>query len=280
MQSDLSMTNPRAMQQLEDADDCACTENVGMGERMLSIAGGSALLFAGLSRRGLGGWMAMVGGAGLLYRGITGNCQMYQMLGLNTAVEHHDRVGVRAQHGQKVEHTIRVSRKPRELYDYWRSLNNLPRVMEHLESVTPIDARRSKWVAHGPLNQPLEWEAEIINDEPGELIAWRSLPGSQVDTAGSVHFCELPNGEGTDVHVSLKYDPPGGKSVAALADMLGQGLEHQLQNDLETFKQHMEDGSRQSGTERQQQREESVSRARAGQTGSTSPQSSGFSSID
>ena len=75
-----------------------------------------------------------------------------------------------------------------DVYAFWRTLDNLPRVMEHLESVTVLDGRRSRWVAAAPLGTTVEWDAEIINEVPDKVIGWRSVPGSTVATAGSVNF--------------------------------------------------------------------------------------------
>ncbi|MEX0702003.1 MAG: SRPBCC family protein [Planctomycetales bacterium] len=216
--------------------------NVGDSERLWSLAAGGGLLVYGLFGRSLKSLAALAAGGALIHRGWSGRCMVYEQLGLNTAVEHHGRIGVRAQHGRKVTLSLHVDREPRELYDFWRRLENLPRVMRHLESVSKIDEDRSHWVARAPLGYTLEWDAEIITDGPGEIIAWRSLPGSQVDTAGSVRFERPAFGEGCELSLSLKYDPPGGKVVAALADLLGQGLEQELLEDLREFKQMMEAG--------------------------------------
>ena len=95
-------------------------------------------------------------------------------------------------------------RKPvPEVYAFWRDLENLPRFMIHLRSVRMIDQRRSHWIAEGPSGKIVEWDAEIVTDQPNQVISWRSLDGADVDTTGSVHFKELPHGRGTEVRVSL-----------------------------------------------------------------------------
>jgi uncharacterized membrane protein len=87
----------------------------------------------------------------------------------------------------------------------------------------------------------VQWDAEIHNEREGRMIAWRSIPGSQIDTAGSVHFQPDTLG-GTEVRVSLKYDPPAGKVGASIAGLLGADPEKQLGEDLRRFKQIMEAG--------------------------------------
>jgi uncharacterized membrane protein len=160
-------------------------------------------------------------------------------LGIDTA-EHNRVTAVPAQQGEKVEKTILVHRTPDDLYRYWRKLENLPRIMNNLKQVEQRDAQQSHWIAKGPLGKELEWDAEIHNERANELIAWRSLPGGDIETAGSVHF--KPAGEMgyTEVTLSMKYNPPAGKVGAQLANWFCDGLEQKLDEDLERFKQVME----------------------------------------
>jgi uncharacterized membrane protein len=217
------------------------TVNVGDGERALSALGGSALALYGLTRGTLGGLaLAAVGGA-LLYRGLSGHCDCYAALGISTAEKRGKRSSIPAGHGVRVDKTITINRPASELYDYWRNLSNLPRFMRHLESVTE-EGNRSQWVAKAPLGTSVSWDAEIITERANELIGWRSLPGSTVDTAGSVHFKPTADGRWSEVRVELKYDPPAGQVGAALANWLGEAPEQEIEEDLTTFKRMMEAG--------------------------------------
>ena len=136
----------------------------------------------------------------------------------------------------KVERAIAVNRTPEDLYRFWRHVENLPEVMSHLERVEVIGGDRSRWIAKGPLGSRVAWEAEVFNDREPELIAWRSLPGSQIETAGSVRFKPLGHDRGTAVVVSLKYNPPAGNIGAAVASLLGSGLEQELEEYLRRFR--------------------------------------------
>ena len=168
--------------------------------RMISGAAGGALLLMGLRKRGvLGLGMAAVGGY-LAYRAATGNDPVMAAAGLSG--------NAAAAKPIFVEHSVVIDRPAQDVYDFWRKLDNLPQIMSHLESVTALDEKRSRWVAKAPLGTHVEWEAEIVNDKPGQRIGWHSLPGATVDNAGSVQFESLPNG-GTRVHVALSYRPPG-----------------------------------------------------------------------
>jgi uncharacterized membrane protein len=174
---------------------------------------------------------------------MTGHCNLFEALGLDTAQRPRGpATSVPAGQGIKVERSFTINCPAAELYRYWRNFENLPRFMSHLESVKVLSEKRSHWVARGPLGARLEWDAELINERPNELIAWRSLEGSEVDTAGSVHFTEAPGRRGTELRVILKYDPPGGKLGAGIARLFGEAPKQQIQEDLRRFKQVMETG--------------------------------------
>jgi uncharacterized membrane protein len=218
-------------------------QNVADLERWLSVIAGSALAAYGLKRRSIAGLaVAAVGGA-LVHRGATGHCMVYESLGVSTAGElQGDQVSVPYGKGIRVEKAMTINASAERLYTFWRDFENLPRFMKNLESVNVVDAKRSHWVADGPMGIKAEWEAEIINEIPNELIGWRSVEGSRVDNAGSVHFTPAPGGRGTEVKIVLRYDPPGGVFGAAVSKIFGEDPDHQVQEDLRRFKQLIETG--------------------------------------
>jgi uncharacterized membrane protein len=144
--------------------------------------------------------------------------------------------------GARAERTVTIMRPPEDLYARWRDLARLPEVMAHLESVTSIDERRSRWVARGPAGTRIEWQAEITADEPGRLIAWRSVEGSDIENAGSVRFTPAPGGRGTEVKVLLSYELPAGRLGEAEATLIGESGDQDVREDLRRFKQLMEIG--------------------------------------
>jgi uncharacterized membrane protein len=214
--------------------------NVGTAERWFSLAGGVLLSAYGLRRSDLLGFGCAVAGGGLILRGVTGHCSAYEALGVDTSEHHSPATSVPATRGIRVVEEIDIDRSPEEVYRIWHDFEELPRFMKHLKAVTVQD-HRSHWTAQAPAGASVAWDAEIINDEPYRLIAWRSLPGSQVATAGSVHFTRSPSG-GTRVRVELKYDPPAGKAGSWLAWLFGEEPSVQIRNDLQRFKQLMEVG--------------------------------------
>jgi len=215
--------------------------NVSETERLISLVAGGALAVFGLSRRSLPGFVVAALGGGLVCRGMTGHCNVYQALGVNTA-DHSPQASIPAGHGAKVEESITINKSPEELFRFWRDLTNLSRFMSHVKSVTTTGVNLSHWVVEGPFGN-VEWDAEIITEKPNELIGWKSLQGSTVDTAGSVHFQKAPGDRGTEVKVSLKYNPPGGQVGAAVAWLLGLDPKQLVRDDLRRFKQLMETGT-------------------------------------
>jgi uncharacterized membrane protein len=221
--------------------------NVSQIERFASVIGGSGMVAYGLTKRnGAGLGLAALGGA-LLWRGVSGHCNLYEAFGINTAERGYEKGtgsvdGVPYELGVRVDENIEIRKQPDELYRFWRNLENLPRFMNHLESVRAIDDRISHWVARGPAGFNVEWDAEIVNDIENELIGWRSLKGSQVDNGGSVRFEPMAGG-GTMLQVSLQYNPPAGFVGAKIARMFGGAPEKTIAEDLQRFKELMETGN-------------------------------------
>jgi uncharacterized membrane protein len=214
--------------------------NVGRTERLVSGLAAAAVAVVGLRRKRLRPFLLPVAGS-LFTRAVTGRCAVNRALGRNSALT--DRVSPVASvprgQGIKVERSVVVSRPAQELYSFWRNFENLPRFMDHLESVTVIDENRSHWVAKAPVGTRVEWNAIVHNEIDNELIAWRSLPGAEVNNAGSVHFTPIGESQ-TEVRVVLSYDPPAGKLGAAVAKLLGEEPSQQVEDDLRRFKQVME----------------------------------------
>ena len=229
---------------MKELDDLRASLNINVAqpERIGSIAAGTGLAVYGLSRRSLGGVLLAILGGALIRRGVTGHCELYENLGINSR-QLRSETGVPGNKGIKVVKSITVNRPREEVYRYWRNLENLPRFMEHVESVREIDNRRSVWVVRGPMGKDIEWTAEIITDRANELISWQSLPGAEVQNAGSVWFESINGDAATEVKVSIQYQPPAGIVGATVARILGEAPEQQIENDLTKFKSLLEGGS-------------------------------------
>ena len=217
-------------------------KNVSEPERWISVVAGGALAAYGLKMRSIPGMVVAAIGGALVHRGASGRCMVYESLGVSTAAAEGDQVSVPYGHGVRVEKAVTINASPEELYAFWRKFDNLPRFMNNLESVEVRDDKRSHWISKGPAGSKVEWEAEIINEVPNELIGWRSVEGSQVDNAGSVHFTPAAGGRGTEVRVVLRYDPPAGVVGATIARILGEDPAVQVQEDLRRLKRLVETG--------------------------------------
>ena len=228
---------------MEATTTSAVSPNVSNPERWLSVVAGTAVAAYGLTRRSVSGLVLAALGGGLVVRGAMGQCPVYKSLGISTATDDEsNNVSVPYGRGIRVEKSVIINASPEQLFAFWRNFENLPRFMDHLKSVSVIDDKRSHWTVNGPAGSDAEWDAEIINEVPNELIGWRSVEGSQVDNAGSVHFTPAVGGRGTVVKVILRYDPPAGKLGAKIAKLFGEDPAHQVMEDLRTFKQLMEAG--------------------------------------
>ena len=215
--------------------------NVADTERWLSVLLGGGLMALGLKRGSRDGLVLSLGGGALLYRGVTGHSFLYRALGIDTSAAR-PRPGVSVPHGRgvKVEKSLLINKSPEELYRYWRDFENLPRFMSQLIAVQTAGVKRSHWVIQSIAGAELSWDAEIINEVPNELIAWRTEEGADIDHAGSVRF--EPSSHGTKVKVTLEYRPPAGKIGVGVAKLLGQEPEQVIEQDLRRFKQLMEAG--------------------------------------
>ena len=211
-------------------------QNVGDSERAASVAAGVILAPLGVWRRSTPGYIVAAAGGALLARGLLGHCLMYKALGIDTASDEARSI--------EVVQSVLINKPVEELYAYWRDFANLPKIMTHLESVTVTDDRRSHWVAQAPrlAGGSVEWDAEIMRDEPNVAIAWRSLPGADVDNSGEVRFAAGLGDRGTQVTVHLKYSPPAGRLGQIVAFLAGEDPNAQVREDLRTFKRVMEVG--------------------------------------
>ena len=191
----------------------------GETERWASLVGGGAMVL-----------MAVAGG-GLVYQGVTKQStiqQAQEAIGINKSI--------------KVEKTVTINKPADELYRFWHDFENLPRFMKHLKSVTVQNDKRSHWIANAPLDNSVEWDADILEDRENEFISWASVEGADVENSGFIRFKKAPGDRGTEVKVVMEYAPPGGAVTSAIAKLFGEEPEQQIGDELRRFKMLMEAG--------------------------------------
>jgi uncharacterized membrane protein len=212
--------------------------NVSKPGRIASIVSGAMLTTSAISnidKHPIRSFLRLITGGYLLYRGISGNCPV-------SAAAAGKRLGDGHTRSINIRKKLIVDKPRADVYAFWRQIDNLPLFMKHLSFVEQIDHLNSHWVVKGPGGVgKVEWNAEIVNDEPDTQIGWRSLPGSDIVTAGKVTFSDAVNG-GTEVDIIISYRPPAGNLGKGLAWLLTGTFERMVTKDIMSFKQFLETG--------------------------------------
>jgi uncharacterized membrane protein len=208
--------------------------------RAAAVAAGGLLTAAALRKRGLFGVASAAVGSQLLYGGVTGKSPLRRVLHLDRQPSGASAVVAHGQ-GSKVEASLIIDRPRQELFAFWRNFENLPQFMDYLDSVEVLNRERSRWTLQLPI-APLVWEAEIYQEQPGDLLSWRSTPDAPITHAGTVRFDDATGGRGTKVSLVINYSPPLGKLGAAAAHLLPQDPRRQAVDALRKLKQLMETG--------------------------------------
>jgi uncharacterized membrane protein len=233
--------------QKERLSDTSLTRNIGQGQRLLSVLAGLGFIIRGLTRPSAFGVILGMTGISLVYRGACGYCPAFAAMGIATNGDdpQTNRLGpgkVNSGRATSIRGTIVINRPPAELYRFWRSFDNLPRVMSHLQSVFVINDRLSYWVGQTLVGGPtVEWDAEIVNDIENERIDWRSLADADLDHTGSVELTPNVDGQSTKLTLTLHYALPAGLLGVAVAEIFGEDPENKLAQDLQRFKERMEE---------------------------------------
>jgi uncharacterized membrane protein len=142
----------------------------------------------------------------------------------------------------RVQMSLTINQPPEAVYRFWRDFQNLPRFMSHLEDVQVTGEQSSHWRAKVPTGTTVEWDAQITEDRPNEVIAWRSLASSTMEHSGSVRFKPAPGGRGTEITVEMWLNLPGGVIGTTIAKLFGSAPEQFVSEDLRRLKQLMETG--------------------------------------
>jgi uncharacterized membrane protein len=204
-------------------------ENWAPGPRLLAGLAGGLLLGGGVMRGGISGTTLGLAGGAVLARSMT-NLGLAKLVGLSPA-----------RRGIDIRKTVNLDAPVEEVFAFWSDFQNFPRFMSHLRKVTRVTDEISHWEARGPANLPVRWDAEIVAMTPNRHIAWRSVDGSPVRNAGSVHFGPSERG-GCRVDIRMSYNPPAGALGHAVAALFGMDPKHAMDDDLVRLKSLLEYG--------------------------------------
>lgn len=209
--------------------------NMSGFERGLSLGIGALLIYSGIKnfmKMPVRSLFRTAIGSGLVFRGASGHCPIYERLNVDGSKSH--AINMRT--------TFTVNKPRNEVYAAWRNLGTLPRFMKHLKNVVETSNTRSHWEARIPENSPvsLSWDAEIVKDEPGTFLSWRSLPGSSIQNAGKVEFRDFLGHQGTELKVIISYHPPAGNIGSGVAKLINPLFRNVVKDDVLNFKQYIE----------------------------------------
>ncbi|MBO0860532.1 MAG: SRPBCC family protein [Chloracidobacterium sp.] len=197
--------------------------------RLAAGVTGGALIANCLARRDPVSAALGAMGFGLFMRSAT-NKEMKTLIGVGR-----DRQPIR------VQKTINIHAPVEQVFDFWTDHRNFPRFMSCVREARPIGERRSHWIVAGPAGLRIEWMAEITRLVPNKLLAWKSLPGSDVRHSGVIHFEPVHEGSAR-IHIEMCYHPIGGAIGHALARLFGSDPKSEMDADLLRMKTFIEKG--------------------------------------
>jgi uncharacterized membrane protein len=196
--------------------------------RLLSSVGGSLLTLYGLTRKGVAKPVISTAGLVLTARGMT-NLDTRSLLGIGMG-----------ENAIRINKAINIFAPIDEVYQFWRNFENFHLFMSHVKEITTRDDV-SNWKVAGPAGSTVEFQSRLIQDIPNESIAWRTLPESQVQSAGFVRFDQNRDGS-TRVTVQMTYVPPAGALGHAVAQLFGVDPRQAMNEDLIRLKTLLEEG--------------------------------------
>jgi uncharacterized membrane protein len=217
------------------------TENVNIHqmERVLSALLGGTLLFRSVTHRSLTNAAL---GSMLLYRGVSGHSYLYQALGISTAngSQYHE---IRASDGAlEAVRSLTIEKPALELYQIWREPQNLSQIMGDFADVTQVSADRQHWTLHAPLNNRIEWDTQIVEDQPGSFLRWKSIEGTPLPNEGSLSFRPAPKDWGTEVTLHIRFEMPAGESGSRMVKLLNIATPFLAEKILRRYKSLAETG--------------------------------------
>jgi uncharacterized membrane protein len=232
----------KAIRDGEEARHAAGRVNIGEVERWGSAIAGGLMMMHGLDRGSFRGLALAVMGGALVYRGATGHCPAYAALNIDTSGKHRADADEHVHDGILLKHTMTINRTPMEVYEFVRDPANHHRYMEHVQSVEASEDGTFHWAIEGPLGSTWRFRSRHINEVPGHIVAWKTLPGGDIESAGAIRLEPSWDGRGTEVTMEINFEPPAGTLGMALARLFGHDPDAQVVGNLGRLKDLLEAG--------------------------------------
>ena len=234
-------------QRFTELEDIIQTPTEMTAGRWLSVLGGGALLFYGIVRHNLSGTTLATLGGGLLYYGACGKLPFIGGPDKHSNAEQSISTNVSAIPGNKgirVHRSLTINRSPEELYTFWHDVEQAPAYIPTVDTVKKTGARTSQWRAISPFppHKTVQWNSELLEDKPGELIAWHAHGKSTIGNAGKVTFTPATGGRGTTVTLELDFFEPKEFLNLTQNKLTGKLAEYTTLEMLRHFKDLMEAG--------------------------------------
>jgi uncharacterized membrane protein len=137
-----------------------------------------------------------------------------------------------------VRTSVLIQASPGVLYAMWRDVEAAPVWQEQITQVVATGEQTSRWVMESG-GKTIEWDSEVLADEPGRRIAWRST-GGESDNAGEVIFEDAPGGRGTIVTVLQEFRM--GRLASTWETFVGRNPKQAVIENLRHFKALAETG--------------------------------------
>jgi uncharacterized membrane protein len=211
-------------------------ETTTLGDRVRRGASGAlglALLVRGLRRRSPRGVAMALAGGWLLSRTLP---KRYR-------TRDEDESGVGGGDSTGVSRSVTIGKSADDLYEAWRDPTVFSAVMGHFAEVTPSTEDRFHWAVKAPFGQVATWETRVAEAEPGEVVRWETPADPMLSNAGEVRFRDATGDRGTEVTLTLAFDPPGGALGDAALRRLDLAPRELAGVALSRFKSLVESGS-------------------------------------
>jgi uncharacterized membrane protein len=207
--------------------------NVGVTERWASGLGGGLLIGYGFTRRSWPRFLIACSGVVLVYRAVRGHCDLYALLGIDTA----DRSASATTFA-----VVTIERSAAEIYDCFKDPERLGGVLEEIRwfTRTSDSSFTLEEGAHGQI--PSRWRVEITADRKSEFLAWHVTSEGRPGHAGQLTLRKAPGNQGTEVEVQLQQEGVA-SPVGVLADKAATlGWRTKVTRALQRLKQLVETG--------------------------------------